>query len=165
MTTNENNIHQFYSAFSRGDVNSMFKFYSPDVKFRDPIFGLLVGKDVFSMWSMLIKKSKGDIQISLSNVKADEFLGSAIWTATYYYRATNRKVVNRISASFHFKDGFIIKHTDDYDIWKWSKQALGLTGYLFGWTGYMQRKINKKALLSLIKYKAIYIENNSNSIL
>lgn len=165
MTRNENHIHQFYSAFSKGDTESMFKFYSKDVKFRDPIFGLLIGKDVLAMWSMLISKSNGNIQISVKDVKADEFLGSAQWTATYNYSATNNKVVNVISANFHFKDGLIIKHTDDFDIWKWSKQALGLTGKLLGWTGYMQNKIQEKALLSLKKYKALQTNNSSNSIL
>jgi hypothetical protein len=60
-----------------------------------------------------------------------------------------RPVVNRISAQFYFQDGLIIRHTDDFDIWKWSKQALGLTGYLFGWTGFMQNKIHTNAILSL----------------
>jgi hypothetical protein len=63
------------------------------------------------------------------------------------------KVVNRISAQFYFQDGLIIRHTDDFDIWKWSKQALGLTGYLFGWTGFMQNKIHTNAILSLRKYQ------------
>jgi hypothetical protein len=29
-------------------------------------------------------------------------------------------VINRIRAEFFFKDGLIIRHTDDFDIWKWS---------------------------------------------
>jgi hypothetical protein len=45
------------------------------------------------------------------------------------YILKQRPVVNRISAQFYFQDG-LIRHTDDFDIWKWSKQALGLTGYL-----------------------------------
>jgi hypothetical protein len=55
------------------------------------------------------------------------------------------------SAQFYFQDGLIIRHTDDFDIWKWSKQALGLTGYLFGWTGFMQNKIIQTPYLR--KYK------------
>ncbi|WP_366183501.1 nuclear transport factor 2 family protein [Flavobacterium ovatum] len=161
MTPNEKTIHKFYSALSTSDTSTIFRCYHPDVKFRDPIFGLLKGNDVLTMWSMLIEKSKGDLHISLSNVKADEFLGSALWTATYYYSATNRKVVNSISANFHFKDGLIIKHTDDFDIWKWSRQALGLKGSLFGWTGFMQEKIQEKTLLLLNKYKALHRNNNS----
>jgi hypothetical protein len=65
-------------------------------------------------------------------------------------------VVNVITSQFHFQDGLIIKHIDDFDIWKWSKQALGITGFLFGWTGFLQTKIQEKAILSLKKYQ----ENN-----
>jgi hypothetical protein len=105
------------------------------------------------MWKMLIKKSKGEIKIEFSEVKATEYIGSAQWIATYNFSQTNRKVVNVIKAQFQFKDGLIIKHTDDFDIWKWSKQAFGIKGYLLGWTGFFQTKINEQALLSLKKYK------------
>jgi hypothetical protein len=65
---------------------------------------------------------------------------SANWTAAYVFRKTGRKVVNRISAQFEFKDGKIIRHTDHFNLWRWTSQALGLPGYLLGWTGYMQKR-------------------------
>jgi hypothetical protein len=34
-----------------------------------------------------------------------------------------------------------MKHTDDFDIWKWS--GIRNSGHLLGWTGYMQRKYMK----------------------
>ena len=91
---------------------------------------------------MLLEKSKGNIKIEFSEVKADEYVGSAKWKATYNFSKTNRKVVNVIQAQFQFKDGLIIRHTDYFDIWKWSKQAFGMAGYLFGWTGFFQKKID-----------------------
>ncbi len=153
MTSNEKTIHQFYTAFKNGDTDNMFSYYDLNIKFIDPIFGLLHNNDVLSMWSMLIEKSQGNLSIELSNVKADAFLGSATWIATYNYGKTKRKVVNKIYANFHFKDGLIIKHTDNFDLWKWSTQALGLKGLIFGWTGFMHKKIQKKAIISLKKYK------------
>ena len=102
---------------------------------------------------MLIKKSKGEIKIEFSEIKATEYIGSAKWIATYNFSQTNRKVVNVIKAQFQFKDGLIIKHTDDFDIWKWSEQAFGIKGYLLGWTGFFHTKINEQALLSLKKFK------------
>jgi predicted negative regulator of RcsB-dependent stress response len=68
-------------------------------------------------------------------------------------------VINRIRAEFFFKDGLIIRHTDDFDIWKWSKQALG-TGHLLGWTGYMQKKINENALHSQKYQKLLHDTSN-----
>jgi hypothetical protein len=68
------------------------------------------------------------------------------------YNFSKKKGQLLIASAFYFQDGLIIRHTDDFDIWKWSKQALGLTGYLFGWTGFMQNKIHTN-ILSLRKYQ------------
>jgi hypothetical protein len=38
-------------------------------------------------------------------------------------------VVNTIAAQFQFKNGLIIKHVDEFDLYKWSKQAFGVTGF------------------------------------
>jgi hypothetical protein len=51
-----------------------------------------------------------------------------------------------------FKDGLIIEHTDAFDIYKWTRQALGITGLLFGWTSFMHKKIQKQAKEGLIKF-------------
>ena len=152
MTPNENTITKFYNAFANGNAKEMCECYHPNVKFRDPAFGLLNGKEVCQMWEMLIKRSKGSLKIEFSEVEANEYMGSARWIASYRFSKTNRKVVNTIAAKFHFQDGLIIKHTDDFDIWKWSKQALGIKGLLLGWTGYMQKKIQEQARKSLKVY-------------
>lgn len=152
MTANEIIIHKFYTAFANANIAQMCEYYHPDVQFRDPVFGLLKGEQVFQMWRMLIEKSNGNLKIDCTEISANEFLGTAKWIATYRFRKTNRNVVNTIAAKFLFKDGLIIKHTDDFDIWKWSKQALGIQGFLMGWTGFMQRKITDQARMSLNKY-------------
>ena len=158
MNSNENLISKFYTAFANADAKTMCECYHPKVHFVDPAFGLLKEKQVSKMWEMLISKSKGDIKIEFSNIKADEFSGSARWVATYNFSKTNRKVINRISAEFLFQDGLIIKHTDNFDVWKWAKQAFGITGYLLGWTGFFQNKIKEQALLSLKKFQ----QSNTN---
>lgn len=152
MTTNEDTIIKFYTAFSNGDANQMCECYDTNIKFSDPVFGLLKGNDVCKMWKMLLKKNKGNIKIDFSEIKADEYKGSARWVATYNFSGTNRKVINSVYAQFQFKEGLIIKHTDDFDIWKWAKQAFGLKGILLGWTGFMQKRIQKKALSALNKF-------------
>lgn len=153
MTENEKTIVKFYAAFASNDALAMSKCYHPNVSFRDPIFGLLKGDNVYKMWKMLVESSNEALKIDVSNIKADEYVGSAQWTASYTFSKTNRKVINVIRAHFHFQDGLIIKHTDDFDLWKWSKQAFGLKGFLFGWTGYMHKKIHEKAISTLKKYK------------
>ncbi|MBF7091324.1 nuclear transport factor 2 family protein [Flavobacterium sp. ALJ2] len=154
MTVNEVTITKFYTAFSNADAVKMSECYHPKVQFRDPAFGLLKEDQVCKMWEMLLKKSKGNIKIEFSDIKADDFVGSAHWVASYNFSKTNRKVVNSIFAEFQFQDGLIIKHTDTFDVWKWSKQAFGLTGYLLGWTGFFQKKIQEQALSSLHNYQS-----------
>jgi SnoaL-like domain len=155
MINNEDVIVKFYTAFANANVEKMCECYHPNVQFNDPAFGFLNGNEVFQMWRMLIERSNGNIKIDFSNINANEHLGSARWIATYRFSKTNRKVVNRIAAKFLFKDGLIIKHTDDFDIWKWSRQAFGIKGILLGWTGFMQNKIQQQARMSLKKYYEI----------
>ena len=152
MTANENTIYKFYTAFANADVTKMCECYHQDVQFSDPAFGLLKGKEVCQMWKMLIERSKGNLKIEFSDVEANEYLGSALWTARYRFSKTNKKVVNSVAAKFHFQDGLIVKHIDDFDIWKWAKQALGFKGFLLGWTGFMQNRIREQAIKSLKKY-------------
>ena len=153
MTPNEALITKFYTAFANSDAKTKAECYHPKVHFIDPAFGLLKEEQVSKMWHMLLSKSKGNIKIEFSNVKADDFAGSAKWVATYNFSKTNRKVINKITAEFVFQDGLIIKHTDNFDVWKWSKQAFGTTGLLLGWTGFFHKKIQEQALLSLKKFE------------
>tara|TARA_R110000868_G_scaffold34477_4_gene124611 strand:- start:267 stop:734 length:468 start_codon:yes stop_codon:yes gene_type:complete len=153
MTTNEKTIEQFYIAIATTDSKKISELYAPTIRFRDPAFGLLLGNDVTKMWKMLFVNSKGKLNIVYSDIKADDYVGSARWVATYTFSKTGRKVVNEIHSQFQFKDGLIIKQTDSFDIWKWSKQAFGFRGFLFGWTGYMQKKIQEKAVASLKSYR------------
>lgn len=153
MNENEKTLVKFYSAFANGDFDTMRSCYHKEAQFRDPAFGLLKGTDIFDMWEMLIKRSKGDLKIEFYDVTATEYLGSARWKAEYKFSKTNRDVINTIKAQYQFKDGLIFKHIDDFDLWKWTEQAFGIKGFLFGWTGFFHQKINEQALLSLKQFK------------
>ena len=150
--TNAELITSFYKAFSDGDAERMVSCYHADIQFQDPAFGVLRNEDAKNMWRMLIGRSKGDIRITFSHVTADEKTGSANWVAEYVFSQTNRKVINVISATFEFADGKIIKHTDNFDLYKWTKQALGLKGYLLGWTAFMRKQIQQQSGKLLKKY-------------
>jgi len=153
MNVNEQLIEEFYAAFASQNADTMASCYHENIQFEDPAFGILKGKDVSDMWHMLIEKSKGNLHIEFSHITANDNFGNAKWIATYNFSSTNRKVVNVIYAQFEFKGGLIIRHTDHFDIWKWSRQALGLKGYLFGWTGFLQKKVQQQAIHSLRKYQ------------
>jgi ketosteroid isomerase-like protein len=151
--SNEDTIVKFYSAFAKGDFTTMRSCYHPEITFNDPAFGDLKKDSVPNMWEMLLLNSKGHLIISFSNIHADDMNGGADWQATYHFSKTGRKVVNKIQAKFEFKDGLIIRHTDYFDFWKWSRQAFGITGYLLGWTTFFHKKVNQQARQSLAKFE------------
>ena len=160
MNTNEQIIEEFYGAFATQNPETMSSCYHPDIVFEDPAFGKLHGKDVSDMWHMLIERAKGNLTVEFSEIHADAHTGTAKWTAIYHFAKTNRKVVNKINATFEFKDGLIIKHTDSFNFWNWSKQALGTTGLLLGWSSFLHKKVQHQALEALRKYQQ---KNNANN--
>lgn len=149
---NEDLITKFYTSFANRDAGEMISCYHEDVEFSDPAFGVLEGEEAKNMWRMLIERSKGNLRIDFKNVSANDENGSADWTAEYLFSKTGRNVFNVIHAEFDFLDGKIIRHHDDFDIWKWSKQALGVPGILLGWSSFMQTKIRKNARGSLKQF-------------
>ncbi|HEY0461331.1 MAG TPA: nuclear transport factor 2 family protein [Pyrinomonadaceae bacterium] len=149
---NEQLIRHFYESFARGDADEMAACYADEIEFSDPAFGTLKGADAKNMWKMLVARARGNIKIEFADVKAGDRNGSANWTARYLFSKTGRRVFNRIHAEFEFKNGKIFRHTDAFDIWKWSRQALGLSGLLLGWSGFLQNKIRQNARQSLREY-------------
>lgn len=144
-------IEQFYTAFARADAEGMIACYHPDIEFEDPAFGLLKGADACNMWRMLVNPG---LQLTFSKVQAAGDTGSAHWDARYVFSKTGNKVLNQVDASFVFRDGKIIRHTDRFDFWKWSRQALGLPGLLLGWSPYLKNKVRQQALQRLAQFSA-----------
>jgi hypothetical protein len=151
MHENSQLIARFYEAFKKLDYSGMQTCYHPHAFFYDPVFQDLNAYEVKKMWEMLCKNAK-DFSLVFSDLQADEEYGQCKWTATYLFTATGKKVVNKITAYFKFHEGQIIEHTDDFDFWKWSRQAMGFKGFLFGWTVYFQNKVSKAARERLLQY-------------
>lgn len=147
--TNQELIEHFYSSFSKADVTGMLSCYDDAIVFEDPAFGKLKGEEAKNMWRMLVKPG---LHLTFNNVWVDGDKGGAHWEAKYTFSKTGRKVVNNIDAVFEFKNGKIIKHTDSFNMWKWSKQALGLPGLLLGWSAFLKNKIRRQALEQLKRF-------------
>jgi ketosteroid isomerase-like protein len=151
MHPNEQLIHRFYSAFAQRDWKTMQACYHDDVLFNDAAFTNLKGKQAKAMWHMLAENAK-DFSLEFNQVKANETTGSCHWEARYKFSKTGRSVLNKIDASFEFKDGLIYRHTDSFDFWRWSRMALGTIGLLLGWSGFLQNKVKATAMGSLKKF-------------
>jgi ketosteroid isomerase-like protein len=144
-------ITNFYTAFQNKDWKTMQACYHNDVVFSDPVFQNLKGKEAFAMWHMLVEAGK-DLRLEFKDAKANEQEGSCHWEAHYSFSRTGRKVHNIIDAKFKFKDGKIIEHNDTFDLWRWTRMALGTSGILLGWTPMVQKKIRNLAQSNLQKF-------------
>jgi ketosteroid isomerase-like protein len=143
MEENRALVEEFYSAFQKKDYAAMNNCYHADVHFRDPVFMDLHGDEARAMWHMLCERGK-DLRLEFTNVRAGESAVSAHWEAWYTF-STGRKVHNIINATFEFKDGKIIRHEDVFDLWRWTRQALGPVGVLLGWSPILKSKVRQTA--------------------
>jgi len=153
-STHQNTIDRFYTAFAQKDAQAMVACYHEDIVFKDPAFGQLKGKEAEMMWQMLLAKGGESLTITHKNAQAHDSSGSCQWQANYVFGANKRKVENHVHAHFKFKDGLIIEHTDHFHFWRWSRQALGLTGWLLGWSYSLKMKAQRYARGNLKKYMA-----------
>lgn len=153
MSLEEQLIVTFYTNFQQGNWRGMVDCYDANVFFYDPVFENLDGAQVRAMWEMLLGRAKA-VKLDFSNVSGKDGYGSCNWVAEYQFPATGRTVVNKATARFSIRDGKIVEHQDDFSLWKWSAQALGLPGQLFGWSSFLRESIRKKARANLDKFIA-----------
>jgi len=154
MGNEEQLIKQFYTCFQRLDWKGMNDCYDGDVTFYDPVFENLDGDQVRAMWEMLLGRAK-DLRLQFGDIATEPGYGSCNWRADYTFTATGRKVVNKGKARFAIHEGKIVEHQDAFNLWKWSRQALGWPGLLFGWTSLLQKKIRRNARRSLDKFMTV----------
>ena len=141
-------IARFYDAFQRRDADAMAACYHPDARFSDPVFPDLDADQVRAMWRMLISRGQ-DLRITYTVLEENRTNGRAEWEAFYTFGRTGRSVHNRIEATFTFKDGLIFTHRDHFDLWRWSRQALGPSGWLLGWSPMLRKKVQATVAAAL----------------
>jgi ketosteroid isomerase-like protein len=146
-------IEKFYTAFQNRDYTTMQSCYHADATFHDPVFPNLDANQVRAMWQMLLTSAK-DLKVTFDAIQTSGSTGSCNWQAWYTFSKTGRPVHNIIQASFDFKDGKILRHRDSFDLWRWSRMALGTSGLLLGWSPIVQNKIRSNARAALQKYIA-----------
>ncbi len=153
MHPNAELITRFYSAFAAGDHETMAASYADAASFGDPVFPHLEVEQVRAMWRMFCT-SGNHLDVTFSDVVADDDAGSAHWAADYEFPKTGRPVHNVISASLAFRDGKIVTHRDHFDLYRWTRMALGPAGMLLGWTPIVQNQVRKQAAAQLGRFQA-----------
>jgi len=146
-------IDRFYAAFAQHDGRAMAACYTDDATFADPVFTDLSGKEPGAMWRMLTARSH-DLEVELVERAAAGDTGSAHWIARYTFGQTGRRVINEVSSTFRFRDGLIAEQRDDFDFYRWTRQALGPMGAALGWTPIVQGSVRRKAQAGLDQFLA-----------
>jgi ketosteroid isomerase-like protein len=152
MHPNAQLIQRFYESFARRDAEAMAACYHRDVEFSDPVFPDLKGDEARDMWRMLASRAV-DLEVRFEVRGADDRKGAAHWDADYLFSKTGRKVNNRIDAEFEFEDGLIRRHRDHFDLWRWSRMALGTPGLMLGWSPVIGNAVRKEAAKSLAAFR------------
>lgn len=146
--------NQFYTAFQNLDAETMNSLYHPDAYFSDPGFGLLNHNELTTMWSMLCFNQQGKgFKLTYEILNSSENSVTVYWQAWYVFSKTGRRVHNQITANILVENGKIVQHNDQFNLHKWATQALGISGWLIGWTGYFQRKLQSQTNSLLAKFQ------------
>ena len=146
-------ISEFYDAFARRDHEAMAAMYLPDATFSDPAFGHLAGPEVTAMWRMLTRAAT-DLEVSVRDVTARGDRAAATWEARYTFTETGRRVHNVVEAHMTLEEGRIRRHDDHFDLWRWSRQALGPMGLLLGWSPVVRVAVRRRARRRLDAFMA-----------
>ena len=139
---------QFYEAFMVQDHYTMGLLYAENATFSDPVFPLLNARGARMMWAMLLTRAE-DLGIEVNVLEDSPTRARIEWTAHYTFGATGRRVVNRIQTEMALSNGRIVRQVDQFSLWRWARQALGVQGLLLGWTPMVQNRIRKQAARSL----------------
>ncbi len=145
-------LQRFYGAFAAKDAATMIACYAPDAHFADPVFDLR-GAEVRAMWTMFCERGR-DMKIEWRDITANAATGSAHWEPHYTFSVTGRPVHNRIDSAFTFRDGLIGTQRDTFDLWRWSRMALGVKGALLGWTPMVRNAIRSEARRNFDNWRA-----------
>lgn len=152
MNQNKVCIQKLYTALQNLDAETMLDCYHPEATFKDPVFELSSKEEIGAMWGMLCSGAR-EFELNFEVVDVDKKTGSARVEAGYLFSITERKVQNEIEARFRFKEGLIIRHRDHFSFYRWSKQALGFVGLLFGWLPFLQKKVQQRARRNLERFQ------------
>jgi uncharacterized protein len=152
-TDNAAHIRRLYEALDARDGETMAACYTLDARFTDPVFLDLEGREVGAMWRMLCERSD-DLSVDLVEHGAEGDDGWARWIAKYTFTQTGRPVTNDVRAVMRFRDGLIAEHRDSFNLHRWTRQALGPSGLLLGWSPLVQRPVRRRARESLDEFLA-----------
>ncbi len=90
-----------------------------------------------------------DFSLTFHFLKKDDEYVTYKWIANYTFSKTGKRVTNNITAYILVQNNLIVELTDEFSFYTWCRQALGLTGLLFGRSSVIKNKVRKNARKNL----------------
>lgn len=144
-------IRRYFDAFARLDGEAMAACYHPAASFSDPIFPDLRGDRVGWRWRLLTRGA-ADMHLDYAIVFGDERKAQVEWEARYRFAGSGRRVHNKALSTLAFWDDRIVRQVDEFDFWRWSRQALGVSGWLLGWSPAFRARVRHEARRQLDRF-------------
>jgi ketosteroid isomerase-like protein len=119
MHSNAQLIDRLYRGLSAHDPEAMAACYDENATFKDIAFYREGREQIREMWKF-VTRPEPNLTCSFEIVSADDDKVVARLTDHYIFTDTGRKVDNAITSTFHFRDGYIIKHEDVCDPIAWA---------------------------------------------
>jgi hypothetical protein len=138
---------RFYRAFRGLDHETMAGCYTSDARFTDPVFDL-VGPEIGTMWRALCSGST-DLEIGFDVIDGSDQSALVDWEARYTFPPTGRPVHNRIQTRMALENGLISRQLDQFDFYRWTRQAFGMSGALLGWTPPFKTRVRRGAVRAI----------------
>jgi ketosteroid isomerase-like protein len=129
MHPNEQLLTNLFQYLNAHNASGMAACYREDAMFQDIAFRLRNKEQIHAMWDMICSPNKdgvpSDIKATVQEMTANDSTGRAVVVEDYTYRDNGRKVHNKITSKFEFRDGFIVRQEDNCDPLAWANQAFG----------------------------------------
>ena len=143
-------LQTFYHAFLALDARKMSACYAADARFADPLMRVEGRDGIGSMWQMLcdaiVSNGRADWRLLVGELQIEGERGHVHWEPKYRFGSDDQRVHNLIDSSFTFNEqGLIASQHDRYDLWRWSRQALGTRGTLLGWMPWFRARLRERA--------------------
>lgn len=140
-------LRTYFIALAQRDWEAMGACYHEGARFNDQVFHQLDAREVRAMWKLTLSDAV-DMRVTFSILEENAGGGRVRWNA-WYTDADGRRVHNFVTSTFVLKDGLILRQDDEFDFWRWSRQALGFPGLILGWTTWLRGRVRDRAMSRL----------------
>lgn len=159
-------VQDFFDALARLDAYALAQCYAPSARFEDAAWSLQGTEAIAAMWEMICDDTRrlgADVwRLECLRIRGTRHRCKVDWRLSHRDPATGRLIHQRMESRFLLtRDGRIDFHENRFSLWRWSRQARGLSGWLLGWTPIMRQRVRHDAAQRLDRY----LEGRSSLVL